>query len=104
MLLNKIKTLSLAILIAGGVTGGAGVWAYRASEAPGQPAQDGESAQAKALVPALAPQFQPQQLVGPGPLGGLSFPVPVRMKNSPNLADFPNPLPVFRTASILLVE
>jgi RNA polymerase sigma factor (sigma-70 family) len=105
MLLNKIKTVALAILIAGGLTGGIGVWAYRASEAPGQPAQDGESAPAqKAFIPALAPRFQPQPPFGAGRPAGRGLFVPSSRKNSPNVVDPWNPLPVFRTASILLVE
>src|SRR5579883_1979215 len=104
MFLNKLKTIAVAILVAGGITGGVGVWGYRATGAPGQPAQDGASAPAKkALVPTLAPQLQPQLPGSPAPLRGMSYIVnPIRLKNMPTLAV--GGLPVLRTASLLLVE
>src|SRR5207248_7734862 len=44
MWLNNLKSISLAILIAGGVSGGVGVWAYQTSQSSRPPAQAGAPA------------------------------------------------------------
>ena len=105
MFLNKLKTISVAILVAGGVSGGVGVSAYRATGSPGQPAGAGESATTqKAFIPASAPQFQPQAPFRAGRPGGQGLIVSSSRKNSPYVVLPWDPLPVYRTASFLLAE
>jgi RNA polymerase sigma factor (sigma-70 family) len=82
MLFNKIRTISLALLLLSAASRGVGVWAFQASPPPSRPNPAAEpippKVEAKAAVPALDPQFQPQQQpVGTG---------------------------VFRTTSVILVE
>jgi RNA polymerase sigma factor (sigma-70 family) len=89
MLLNKLKILSLTVLLIGGISGGALAWARRTSlplaqTVPSQaPAAAQETPSASAAIP-----FQPTTI----------------LKNAPNLADFRDPISVFGTSSILLVE
>jgi hypothetical protein len=82
MLFNKIRSISLTLLLLGAASRGVGVWAFQASPPPSRPNPAAEpippKVEAKAAVPALDPQFQPeQQPVGIG---------------------------VFRTTSVILVE
>jgi RNA polymerase sigma factor (sigma-70 family) len=93
MLLNKLKTVGLALLVVGGVSGGALAWARRASESPIQTAQSQTAPIAQSLGGALAPVA-----------GTFPFSSPALAKNAPTLADFRDPIPVFGTGSILLVE
>ena len=44
MLLDKLKMTAVAVLIAGGITGGVGVWTYRAFGSASPPAEDGQPA------------------------------------------------------------
>jgi len=100
MFVNKLRTVSLVMLLIGSVTGGVGVWArWTPIEAnqPGQDEQTGTSAAPKPIT----------QLGPGGPrLGidkrGVSL-NPGSPKNYPNLAAFNDPIPVFGTGSILLV-
>jgi RNA polymerase sigma factor (sigma-70 family) len=96
MFLNKLKTVSLVLLLFGAVTGGVGVWTHRAPVVAGQPSQEGKNS---------APKYQ-KKFIAPAPdapkpvlRGNLAF----SSKNTPNLAPFNDPIPVFGTGSILLV-
>jgi hypothetical protein len=91
MLLNKLKTVSLVFLVIGGVSGSALAWARRTAESPIQTVQTkitpGAQPPAGAAAPAAAP-----------------FPERAAMKNTPTLADFRDPIPIFGTGSILVVD
>ena len=84
MLLNKLKSISFAVLIAGGVSaGGVGVWAYQASRPSSPPAQAGKPAPAN--VSAKAPVPEPDPYTGfPGLGGGMGGGMACR--KSPNSA------------------
>lgn len=94
MLLDKMKTVSLAILVVAGASGGAMAWARRTPLSVAQTEQKNKTTPA-----AKAPQR------GGAPIGdGFSALKPTVLKNSPSLADFRDPIPVFGTGSIVMVE
>ncbi len=120
MLLDKIKTVSLALVALGIGTGGV-AWTLRASRAanPPEPQQAAPGAPPRVAVtkPETAPQAPnaalpgalPAQPQGPGNAGGMagammSFTPAPPGKNYPNLVDPRHPMPVFRTQDILVVE
>ena len=94
MLLDKMKTISLAFLVVAGLTGGTMAWARRTPLAMAQTEQNNKATQA-----ALPPQRG-------GALKADEFPARKAdiLKNSPTLADFRDPIPAFGTGSIILVE
>jgi RNA polymerase sigma factor (sigma-70 family) len=104
MLLNKMKSIAFAILIAGGVSGGVGVWAYQASRSSSPPAQADEPAPPEVSANAPVPAEDPFAEF-PGQSGGLGGGMGVRdgmmMKNSPNLAGF-GELYYIKSTSIIL--
>jgi RNA polymerase sigma factor (sigma-70 family) len=93
MLLNKLKTVSLAILVMGAASGGAFAWARRIPESPSSPLQS-------QTIPAMQPP-----VTGGDPFAGrIPATPPEFAKNAPTLADFRDPITVFGTGSIILVE
>ncbi len=66
MLLNKLKMTALIVLVTGGITGGIGAWAYRASGSASPPVQDSQPAPAKespkptVAAPASKPSANPR--------------------------------------------
>jgi RNA polymerase sigma factor (sigma-70 family) len=116
MLLNKIKTTAFIVLLVGGVTAGAGVWAIQASQSATRASQPGEAgssgnftkAEVKALRKSASPLDALQKgLVAspqmPGGGMGMSFPPPLRLKNAPEI-DNSRGLVSIRTESMVLVE
>ena len=97
MLLNKLKMTAVVVLVAGGITGGVGVWAYRASGSARSPVQDSQAAPTKvtgkAFVPIPAPKQAPRAGGrGPGPGTGKYF--------VPAPAPQPQPKPLFNPQPI----
>jgi hypothetical protein len=90
MLLSKLKTVSLALLLVVGISGSALAWARRTSESPIKGAQSG------------APTAAGATRSTPAPLAG-GFPS-TALNNAPNLAAFGDPIPIFGTGAILVVE
>jgi RNA polymerase sigma factor (sigma-70 family) len=76
MLLHKLKTVSLAVVLVGALSGGAGVWAHLTSVPTGQPPREGQPAAVSspnteatpALNPNPAPQTRPQSQADSQPL------------------------------------
>jgi RNA polymerase sigma factor (sigma-70 family) len=93
MLLHKLKTVGLVLLVVGGVSGGALAWARRSSESPIQTSQN-----------KITPVTQPPGAGAAPAADPFSVPAPTFVKNAPTLADYGDPIPVFGTGSILLVE
>jgi hypothetical protein len=91
MLLNKLKTVSLVLLVVGGVSGSALAWARRTGESPILTVQTTITPGAQLSPGAGAPVATP-------------FPTSIAPKNIPTLADYRDPIPVFGTGSILLVD
>lgn len=93
MLLGKLKTASLALLAVAGLSGGALAWARRTAESPNQTVE---------IKINPATQMPPSTAA---PIAG-AIPGPTRaaLKYIPTLAEFGDPIPVFGTGSILLVE
>ena len=92
-MLSKVKTASLALLVVAGVSGGALAWARRTAEPSPQTVEI-----------KITPTKQPPA-GGPAPTPA-TFPgrTAAALQNAPTLADFRDPIPVFGTGSILLVE
>jgi RNA polymerase sigma factor (sigma-70 family) len=90
MVLNKLKTVSLALLLFGVITGGVGVWARWTPVAAGPPVQD-----EKTSAPAVQKELIPPATAGPGPLvekHGLA-PIPLSSQKRPNPAPVNDPIP-----------
>jgi len=90
MFLNKLKTVSLAFLLFGAVTGGLGVWARWTPVAAGQPFQD-----EKTSGPTVQKEFIPPGAAGPRSLvekSGLAV-NPLSSKNTPKMASLNDPVP-----------
>lgn len=112
MLLDKIKTASIALVVLGIGTGGV-AWTLRASRAansPEPPQQAAPEAPAQVVVtkPGAAPQAPNAALPGaagmmPSAMMSSFTPAPPG-KNYPNMVDPRRPMPVFRTQDILFVE
>ena len=105
MLLHKIKTVSLAMLVVGSVSGVAGAIALRAAQ---EPAKRNSNERTSPTTAAVAPaEQQTPQLFNPQPQQGLGRPIPVdpfQGMNGPNLASIEEPIPVFGVGPILLVK
>jgi RNA polymerase sigma factor (sigma-70 family) len=93
MLLNKLKTASLALLVAGGVSGGALAWARRAPEPAIQTVQS-----------KITPATQPPSSVAAPLTTRIIDPKAAVAKNLPTMATFPDPISFLGTGSILVVE
>jgi RNA polymerase sigma factor (sigma-70 family) len=93
MLFNKLKTASLALIVAGGVTGGALAWARRTPEPAIQTVQS-----------TITPSTQPPASVAAPVSGAIPAEKPGVAKNSPTLDNFPDPISFLGTGSILVVE
>jgi RNA polymerase sigma factor (sigma-70 family) len=114
MFLNKLKTVSLVLLLFGAVSGGVGVWAGWTPRAAKQPEQGIEpkplQAQDKpSSVTTEAsidvPRARAQQEI-PGGMGGMgngSMGGP-RAKNSPNLTGYPSNYYLVKSNGIVVVE
>ncbi|MHB1557531.1 MAG: RNA polymerase sigma factor [Isosphaeraceae bacterium] len=120
MLLDKIKTVSLALVVLGIGTGGV-AWTLHASRAANSPEPQQAAPGAPPRVAVTKPEAathapnaampgvisaRPQ---GPGGAGGMagmmgSFTPAPPGKNYPNMVDPRHPMPVFRTQDILVVE
>jgi RNA polymerase sigma factor (sigma-70 family) len=116
MLFHKLRLAAAVILIAGCITGSAGVWAYHAGESSppvgqaGAPAlpkpSETEQATASAPNPGGA-QVAPDQPKGPfgvaprGPGGAFARDQLENLNNAPNVTYF---APYFHSGSIVLVE
>ncbi len=105
MLLHKIKTVSLAMLVVGSVSGVAGAIALRGAQ---EPAKRNANERISPTTAAVAPAGeQTPQLFNPQPEQGLGRPIPVdpfQGMNAPNLASIKEPIPVFGIGPILLVK
>jgi len=120
---NKLKTVSLALLLFGAVSGGAGVWARWTPGAAKQPeqgrepeplqAQDKPASEAKDAVPRA--QSQPESSFPDTPgLGGMDLGFPVThlgpmggarsRKNSPNLTGPRSNFYMVKSSGIVVVE
>jgi len=112
MLLNKIKMTAALLLGFSLAATGAGVWAHRASEPVAEPlgGQDaGATKQPETQQQPAGSQAGASNLAAGFPGLGAQITTPKAMfvgagKNLPNLTGPRDPLPVFRTESILLVE
>jgi RNA polymerase sigma factor (sigma-70 family) len=69
MLLNKLKLAAVVVLVAGGITGGVGAWAYRASGSASPPGQDPQPAPQVGEKPASVPAPVPKALPRPVAVG-----------------------------------
>jgi RNA polymerase sigma factor (sigma-70 family) len=120
MFLNKLKTVSLALLLFGAVTSGVGVWARWTPGAAKQPDQGAEPELLQAPdkpaseAKAADPRARAQPEIMPGLGGGIDngFPgVPMyrfmggtRPKNSPNLMGSPSNYYMIKSSGIVVVE
>jgi RNA polymerase sigma factor (sigma-70 family) len=108
MLLDKLKAISLGLVILGAASGGL-AWSIRASGAanPPGPAQVGESVPPhdapKILQEAMKKKTYTQKSP-PGDAAGFGRPQTPLGKNAPNLFDPSRESPVFGVGSILVVE
>jgi RNA polymerase sigma factor (sigma-70 family) len=107
MLLHKIKTVSLAMLVVGSVSGIGGALALRAAQKPTQREPEPRIGVDVTAVAAPAGEQTPQ-LFDPQQAGqGLGLPIPVdpfQGMNAPNLAKINEPIPAFGIGPILLVK
>ncbi len=118
MLLNKIKAISLVLVVVSVATGGV-AWTIRSSGAanpPGPPQAQATPSQVEKKAerpieknPSITPggsgaRGRPGREPIRGPGLGTSFPFAPTGKNAPNMVDPANPLPIYRTPSILIVE
>jgi RNA polymerase sigma factor (sigma-70 family) len=106
MLLHKIKTVSLALLVVGSVSGVAGALALRAAQ---EPAQRNSNQRIGDPPTAAAPPAGEQnpQLFNPRPEQELGRPIPAdpfQGMNAPNLASMKEPIPVFGAGPIVLLK
>ena len=104
MLLHKIKTVSLAAIVIGSLSGVAGAIALRAAQEPARPAAEEPPKGAGGQTQVKPTTQAPDDL----PLGQRLVPAisanPFEGKNYPNLAGPRDPIPAFGMGSILLVK
>ncbi len=134
MLLNKLKMTAVVVLVTGGITGGIGAWAYRASGSASLPAQDSQPPPSKEspkpIAPALAPKPQPKPSANPRPsaagapraefkpqvgvMGGMSSSGALPLQGmygamgggagAMGMSSFDGPFPMLQSQSIIVVQ